>query len=204
VRTIESDAIDFDAVVIDRGKLLSDQDLDALEEPYRRHSFVPDGISPRAGPGHPQAVYATASDEHDEYGSILEEAGNRNVMMQKRMQKLETARGEIQPPLRYGPAEAALVLVGWGSTYGALREAVDRLEGEARLVHFRDLWPFPAEAAVDALAGGRVVVVENNYTRQFRRLLQSETCIPVDGSILRYDGRALSAEDVLAGLEEEA
>jgi 2-oxoglutarate ferredoxin oxidoreductase subunit alpha len=86
-----------------------------------------------------------------------------------------------------------------------LRETVDRLDGQARLVHFQDLWPFPAQAAAEALEGaGRIVVVENNYTGQLRRLLRSETCIPVEQSVLRYDGRPISPEDVLAGLKEVA
>jgi 2-oxoglutarate ferredoxin oxidoreductase subunit alpha len=123
-------------------------------------------------------------------------------MMQKRMRKLETARQDIAPPTRYGPQEAAMVLVGWGSTYGVLREVVDRLDGAARLVHFRDLWPFPAEEAAAALQGGKLVAVENNYTGQFRRLLQSETCIEVDHSILRYDGRPFAPEDIVDGLKE--
>ena len=181
---------------------MSSKELDALTEPYKRHQFSEDGISPRAIPGHPNAVHATASDEHDEYGHITEDMDNRVKMMQKRMQKLETARQDIEAPTRYGPEEAPVVLVGWGSTYGVLREVVDRLDGRARLVHFRDLWPFPAEAAADALQGGKVVVVENNYTGQFKRLLQGETCIGVDELVLRYDGRPFAPEDVLAGLKE--
>jgi 2-oxoglutarate ferredoxin oxidoreductase subunit alpha len=202
LRTVAVDAIDFDSVRIDRGKLLDQEELDALAEPYKRHLFVEDGVSPRAVPGHPKAVYATASDEHDEFGRITEDKANRTRMMQKRMQKLETARQDIEPPTRYGPEEASIVLVGWGSTYGVLREVVDRLGGEARLVHFRDLWPFPADAAAEALGNGTLVVVENNYTGQFKRLLQSETCILVDHTLLRYDGRPFSPEDVLTGLKE--
>ena len=94
------------------------------------------------------------------------------------------------------------MLVGWGSTYGVLREVVNRLDGSARLVQFRDLWPFPVQSAVEALGGGKLVTVENNYTGQFKRLLQAETCIQVAHSIARYDGRPFSPEDVLAGLEE--
>ena len=202
LRTVDLDAIEFDKVGIDRGKLLSSKELDTLTEEYKRHRFVEDGISPRAVPGHPNAVYATASDEHDEYGRISEDQDNRVSMMQKRMKKLEIARQEIEPPIRYGPKEAPIVLAGWGSTYGVLREVVDRLDGKARLVHIRDLWPFPAGAAAEALRGGRLVVVENNYTAQFKRLLQGETCIKVDQVISRYDGRPFSPEDVLAGLKE--
>jgi 2-oxoglutarate ferredoxin oxidoreductase subunit alpha len=202
LRTIETDAIEFDRVEIDRGKLLSEKELDALTEPYKRHLFTKDGISPRALPGHPNAVHATASDEHDEFGHITEDMANRTKMMQKRMTKEEVARQDVDPPTHYGPEEAATVLVGWGSTYGVLREAVDRLDGEARLVHFRGLWPFPADAAVEALQGETLVVAENNYTGQFKRLLQSETCIRVDHTINRYDGRPLSPEDILDGLKE--
>jgi 2-oxoglutarate ferredoxin oxidoreductase subunit alpha len=202
LRTVDVDAIEFDKVEIDRGKLLSGEELDALAGEYKRHLFVEDGISPRAVPGHPNAVYATASDEHDEFGHISEDQDTRIKMMQKRMVKLETARQDIEPPTRYGPEESSIVLAGWGSTFGVLREVVDRLDGKARLVHFRDLWPFPAEAAVEALRGGRLVVVENNYTAQFKRLLQGETCIEVDQVIARYDGRPFSPEDVLASLKE--
>jgi 2-oxoglutarate ferredoxin oxidoreductase subunit alpha len=202
VRTIEVKDIDFDSVVIDRGKLLSTEELDGLTEPYKRHLFTKDGISPRAIPGHPKAVYATASDEHDEFGHITEEMLNRRKMMQKRMKKLETARHDIHAPTRYGPAKAPIVLATWGSTYGVLREVVDRLDGQARLVHFCDLWPFPAKEAAEALRGGKLVTVECNYSGQFKRLLQGETCIKVDHMILRYDGRPLSPEDVLDGLKE--
>ncbi len=202
LRTVELDAIDFDNVKIDRGKLLSEEELDALDGEYRRHKFVEDGISPRALPGHAKAVYASASDEHDEFGHITEDQDNRVRMMQKRMAKLETARTEIMPPTRYGAEDAPTVLVGWGSTYGVLREVVDRLDGQARLVHFRDLWPFPVDAAAEALRGGKLVVVENNCTGQFKRLLQGETCIMVDQVISRYDGRSFSPEDVLAALKE--
>jgi 2-oxoglutarate ferredoxin oxidoreductase subunit alpha len=202
LRTIEVEDIDFDKVDMDRGKLLTKEELDALTEPYKRHLFVEDGISPRALPGHPRAVHATASDEHDEFGHITEDMTNRRKMMHKRMTKLETARQDIAPPTRYGPEEAPVVLVGWGSTYGVLREVVDRLGGKARLVHFCDLWPFPAEAAAQALGGAKLAVVENNYSGQFRSVLQGETCIHVDHTIARYDGRPFSPEDVLAGLKE--
>ena len=201
LRTVEVDGIAFDRVEIDRGSLLSQEDLDGLTEPYKRHAFTADGISPRAVPGHPKAIYATASDEHDEFGHITEDMENRKRMMEKRMRKLETARQDVEPPLRYGPEAAPIVLVGWGSTYGVLREVVERLDGEARLVQFQGLWPFPAEAAAEALKGGELVLVENNITGQFKTLLQAETCIQVEHTVSRYDGRPFSPEDVIAGIK---
>ncbi len=108
LRTIEVDAIDFDRVEIDRGKLLS-QERSGRAGPSRTSaiSFADDGISPRAVPGHPKAVYATASDEHDEFGHITEDMDNRSRMMQKRMQKLETARRDIEAAHALRPRRGA-------------------------------------------------------------------------------------------------
>jgi 2-oxoglutarate ferredoxin oxidoreductase subunit alpha len=77
LRTFDKGAIDFSTVSIDRGQFLSAEDLERLEDGYRRFAFTDSGIWPRAAPGHPEAVYATSSDEHDEYGRITEEITNR-------------------------------------------------------------------------------------------------------------------------------
>ncbi|HUT18207.1 MAG TPA: 2-oxoacid:acceptor oxidoreductase subunit alpha, partial [Anaerolineae bacterium] len=69
VRTLEMDALDFGAVEIDRGALLSQAELDALEAPYQRFRITPSGVSPRATPGHPNAVWVSSSNEHDERGA---------------------------------------------------------------------------------------------------------------------------------------
>ncbi|MFH1084379.1 MAG: 2-oxoacid:acceptor oxidoreductase subunit alpha, partial [Chloroflexota bacterium] len=67
---------------------------------------------------------------------------------------------------------------------------------------FVDVWPFPAEAARQALAGARRLVgVEANATAQFAALLQVETGIRMDQKILRYDGRELTAAYILARVE---
>ncbi len=94
------------------------------------------------------------------------------------------------------------MLAGWGSTYGVLREAVDRLDGEARLVQFRDIWPFPAEAAAEALRRWKACRGGEQLHRPIQAPAQSETCLHVDHSILRYDGRPFSPEDIVAGLKE--
>jgi 2-oxoglutarate ferredoxin oxidoreductase subunit alpha len=112
VRDVELEALDFDAVTIDRGELLSDAELDVLQGEYKRHVFTESGISPRAIPGHPKAVYATSSDEHDEYGHIEEDAENRRRMTDKRMGRLEKAVEEMWPPTLYGRQKADFTFVG--------------------------------------------------------------------------------------------
>jgi 2-oxoglutarate ferredoxin oxidoreductase subunit alpha len=206
LRDLPPEALDFAAVQVDRGALLSEADLDALEGEYLRHRITEDGISPRALPGHPKAVYATASDEHDERGHICEEAQNRARQMDKRMRKLETARAQMRPPVRYGPEEADYTFLCWGSTYGPLREAVDLLNADgvrANLLHLVDVWPFPAEKVQAALAkAGKTVMVEGNHSGQMERLLRMETGHQTWAHIRKYDGRPFSPEYILAHFEE--
>jgi 2-oxoglutarate ferredoxin oxidoreductase subunit alpha len=207
VRSIRRDDFHFEKVEIDRGKLLTDEELDELSDDYKRYTITETGISPRALPGHPNAVFVACSDEHDEYGNFADEdPENRVQMVQKRLRKLETATGQMQAPTRYGPEQADTTLIGWGSTYGPVREAVDRLNEQGQKVnflHFTDVWPFPEEKALPLLESARrLVAVENNATGQFARLLRAYTGIEADDMILRFDGRPLSPEYVLDGLEE--
>ncbi|MBM4467840.1 MAG: hypothetical protein FJ014_20210 [Chloroflexi bacterium] len=81
------------------------------------------------------------SDEHTEDGHFEDEdPQNRVKMVQKRLRKLEVAKGgggphhgappSMRAPVLYGPEQADITLVGWGSSYGPVREAVDRLNQE--------------------------------------------------------------------------
>jgi 2-oxoglutarate ferredoxin oxidoreductase subunit alpha len=194
-------------VEIERGALLSEADLDALEEEYRRYRVTDSGISPRAVPGHPKAVYVASGNEHDERGSISEEPETRQAQVEKRQRKLGGMAGEMSAPRRYGPSEAEVTFVCWGSTVGPLREAVDRLNAEragwANFLHFVDLWPFPTEAVTAALEPARrVVAVENNATAQLATLMRAHTGRAMDGKILRYDGRSFTPEYILARATE--
>ncbi|MDH7486845.1 MAG: 2-oxoacid:acceptor oxidoreductase subunit alpha [Anaerolineae bacterium] len=202
-RTLEMGAFDFDAVQIERGELLSPAELDALDEEYLRYRLTPSGVSPRALPGHPKAVYVAESNEHDPAGALDEEIENRIAMVEKRQSKLIGMVEEMSGPARYGPAEAETTFVCWGSTYGPLREAVDLLNaeqpGRANMLHFSDLWPLPLEPVTAALASARQrIAVEVNATAQLATLLRSQTGIQMDGAILKYDGRPFTPEYILA------
>jgi len=203
VRTLELDAFDFEATEIDRGKLLSDADLDALEEEYLRYRVTDSGISPRALPGHPQAIYVASGNEHEESGAISEEPEVRNAQVQKRQRKMVGMAEEMSGPSRYGPEDAEVTFVSWGSTYGPLREAVDVLNaeqaGRANFLHFADLWPFPTEAVMKAFEPARrLVVVENNATAQLGTLIRSQTGRQMGGVILKYDGRPFTPEYIVS------
>jgi 2-oxoglutarate ferredoxin oxidoreductase subunit alpha len=197
VRTLEMDDLGLAGVPINRGALLTDEDLDGLEGEYLRYAYTESGVSPRALPGHPKAVYQATSDEHTPDGHITEEPEPRRGLVE-----------EMEGPVRYGPLEAELTLIGWGSTYGPLREAVDRLNaqgGTANMLHIKDVWPFPTEKVKAALAGARrTVMVESNATGQMAFLLQAHAGVSIDHHARKYDGRPFSPEYVLSRVEEVA
>jgi 2-oxoglutarate ferredoxin oxidoreductase subunit alpha len=210
IRSIERADLGFDKVEIDRGALLTEDELDVLSEPYKRYALTESGISPRAIPGHPNAVFMACSDEHNEYGHFeAEDAQNRIDMVEKRLTKLEGARKEMRAPVRYGPERAELTFVGWGSSDGPIREVVDRLNAapgsngdQANALHFYDLWPFPEAKVTPLLSSAvRLVCAESNATGQLAYLLQSYTGVQVDQEIHRFDGRPLSPEYILDRLE---
>jgi 2-oxoglutarate ferredoxin oxidoreductase subunit alpha len=213
-QTLDVDALNFDAVHIDRGALLTDEDLDSLQEPYRRFRVTESGVSPRAVPGHPNAVWVTTANEHDEYGAISEDPQNRTTQVDKRMRKMQGMAREVEGPTWYGPQRAETTFICWGSTYGPLREAVDRLNadtrhpeaqpGRANMLHFSAIHPFPVGATEAALGRAkRTIMVEQNATGQMEALLRTHTGRSVDGAIHKYDGRAFSPEYILAHVPEE-
>ncbi len=215
-RTVEADALDFDAVEIDRGALLTEEELDRLEGPYKRYKVTESGVSPRATPGHPNAVWVSTANEHDEFGAVSEDAENRIAQADKRMQKMEGMRQEVdaallafpmvEEPALYGPEEADVTFVCWGSTFGPVREAVERLNeqeaGRANMLHFTALHPFPPGAEAALKRAQRTVVIEGNVTGQLETLIRARTGLSMDGSIRKYDGRAFTPEYV-AQLSEE-
>ena len=200
------DKFDLSKVSIDRGLLLNTEEMVRLGE-YKRHQITPSGISPRAFPFEENALVATDADEHDEEGHLIEDADTRTQMMLKRLRKLDGLSDEIQGPRIYGPQKAEIALIGWGSTYGALKEAVDILRGDGldvNLLHLNELWPFPAEAVTAALDGTRQsFVVENNATGQLARLIRAESGNKVTGSILKFDGRPFTPTLIVSELKKE-
>ncbi|MBI4684330.1 MAG: 2-oxoacid:acceptor oxidoreductase subunit alpha [Nitrospirae bacterium] len=140
---------------------------------YKRHAFTQTGVTPLGIPGDAKHLMVTDSDEHDEEGHIVEDAETRIKMLDKRLfKKIPLIRQEIGPPVFYGKEEPEIVIAGWGSTCGVMKEAVDVLlqnppappfykgelispslekRGEGRfsyktiaMLHFSELYPFPS------------------------------------------------------------
>jgi 2-oxoglutarate ferredoxin oxidoreductase subunit alpha len=188
--TIEPDALRAD-VPINRGKLLTE-----APEGYKRFAMTTDHISPRVLPGTPGTAYVSATDEHDEEGVLISDeftnSAVRRKMVDKRMAKLDSIRKRLTPPTLEGPADAEVTLVGWGSTWGAIHEAVEQLNDAgvtANHLHIKYLFPFQVEEVTNILSGSRrIIVVEVNASGQFARHLRAETGIKADDTILKYSG----------------
>jgi len=206
--TIEPDALRAD-VPINRGKLLTE-----TPEGYKRFALTADHISPRVLPGTPGGMFVSGSDDHDEEGVLIsDEFTNeaiRRKMQEKRMAKLEDIRNKLAPPQLEGLAEAEVTLVGWGSTWGAIHEAVEQLTAAgipANHLHIKYLFPFQVEAVTNILSKSRrVIVVEVNSSGQFARHLRAETGIEADDTILAYAGEPFTpryitqaVQDIIAG-----
>ncbi|MBU2536633.1 MAG: 2-oxoacid:acceptor oxidoreductase subunit alpha [Chloroflexi bacterium] len=193
-------------VEIDRGALLSAEESGRVAG-YRRHLVTDSGISPRALPGQSKSLVVTDSDEHDEAGHMIEDAGTRNQQHNKRLRKLNDMKAEIESPLFNDHPEAELTLIGWGSTYGAISEAVQVLREsgvKANHLHFTELWPFPTEMVVPILnKSTKSIVIENNATGQLAQLIRRETGYKASGHILKYDGRPFSPQYILNVLKKE-
>ena len=194
------DSLDINEIQIDRGEILFDDNIASIKD-YKRYLWHDSGISPRILPGQSEAVVYADSDEHTETGHITESAEVRMQQMRKRMRKMEGMTEEMESPEIYPPGESDLVLLGWGSTYGVMREAVDlmNLEGfRTQMVHFSEVYPFPSKEFLNgSMKRAKFFGVENNYMGQFADMFSYESGISIFHKILKYDGRPFSPSDIV-------
>jgi 2-oxoglutarate ferredoxin oxidoreductase subunit alpha len=183
---------------------------------YKRHAFTDSGVTPLAVPGDAKHVVVTDSDEHDEEGHIVEDALTRVKMVEKRLlRKLPQIKREIAPPFLYGTHNPDVLIAGWGSTYGVMREAVDELakSHDIAMLHFSELFPFPSSSPSPLAGEGGVrgrydylsllssakatVCIEHNATGQFARLMRAETGFEFGAHVRKFDGRPFVVEELV-------
>lgn len=175
---------------IDRS-IVNDGDLDDPKA-YQRYAFTDSGISPRVLPCNGEALCVVSGNEHTPDGHLNEESGNRKRMMDKRSAKMPAMQKELSPPAGYYE-ESEILLVGWGSTRGAILEAVDLLRTQGKDVgclNFTEMWPFPVTDCLRLLGRAkRFIMVEQNSTAQLGLLIREQTGLFFSGTVLKYDGR---------------
>ena len=205
--SVDPDAIDMHPT-IDRGQLITE-----AESPngYHRYKNTDSGISPRAVPGLEGYVHVVATDEHDEDSTLLSDEftnpHKRRMMVEKRARKLQDVLGLIAPPQIEGPEDAEVTLVGWGSTHGAIKEAIGQLAERgviANQLPIKWIVPLQADHVSEILAQAKkVIIVENSFSGQFARYLRSETGFAAHGHIRKYDGEPFMPHHIADGVMEQ-
>ncbi|HWQ17243.1 MAG TPA: transketolase C-terminal domain-containing protein, partial [Sulfolobales archaeon] len=196
--------IDKSKVKIERGKLVRDP-----VKNYKRFEITEEGISPRAFIGTPGVVMWYTGDEHDPLGHITEDPETRYEMYMKRLKKLETADKEIPEEERiaiYGEENPDIMIVSWGTTKGAILDALDPLREKGYRVGFlqiRVFSPFPKRLVKKVLESSRLVIdIENNYLGQAARVIAMETGYVIKHKALKWTGRPITETEVVKAVEK--
>ena len=170
---------------------------------YQRYRVTEDGVSPRGVPGYGSGLVAADSDEHDEDGHITESMTVRTAQVDKRLGKMELIMKDPVPPVLTGPENFTVLLVGWGSTCQPIREGLERSgRTDAAHLHFPQVYPLPHQALGYLEQAEKVIVVENNATAQFGKLLTLHGGREPDGAILKYDGLPFTVEELADAITE--
>ncbi len=192
---------------IDRGNLITEP---SATDGYLRYKDTEDGISPRAIPGLEGYVHVVSTDEHDEDGVLISDEftnpHKRRLMVEKRARKLEGVLDQIEAPQLEGPEDAEVTLVGWGSTYGVINEALEQLKDQGVSAnHLAIKWivPLHTEAITGIFSRAKkTIIVENNHSGQFARYLRGESGLVADGHIRKYDGEPFMPHHIVDGVLE--
>ena len=211
--SVDSKDLDF-APLVDRGELITEAPSTAAtngDGVYKRYKITESGISPRAVPGVPGHTHTAASDEHDEDGVLISDEftnpTKRRAMMEKRMRKVAGIEASVPAPELWGPRDAEVTLIGWGSTKGVIEEACEILTEQgvsANQLQIRWLVPLHGDAILDILKSARhTIIVENNYSGQFARYLRSETSFVPNGYIRKYDGEPFMPHHLVEAVKEQ-
>ena len=204
--SVDPDDINFHPE-IDRGELILEPSNNG--DKYLRYKNTESGISPRAVPGLEDYIHVMATDEQDEDGILIsDEFTNpikRRMMVEKRARKMDDIFEYVQAPEVEGSEDADITLVGWGSTYGVIHEAIEQLKAESiNANHLPIKWivPFHTKQINEVLTNSKkVIIVENNFSGQFYRYMRSETGMDVDAHIRKYDGEPFMPHQVVNGVK---
>ncbi len=159
-----------------------DRDPAAAFYPYQRDETTL--ARPWVVPGTPGREHRIGGLEKlDVLGTVSYDADNHHRMTLLRAEKIARIAADIPPLEVFGPSEGDLLVLGWGSTYGAIRSAVERFQARGRRVahaHLRHLHPFPPNTGDVLRSYGTVLVPEINLG-QLRTIVRSEFLVDAVG-----------------------
>jgi 2-oxoglutarate/2-oxoacid ferredoxin oxidoreductase subunit alpha len=227
---------DYKKIKIERGKFIdknlnfkfnnnSESEHDIKH--FKRFNMEEGPISIRVPLGTENGIFWNTGDEHDEEGHITEDPEIRKKMVEKRMSKLQLVIEQIpeqdQITVEFEDKlkkniESTIIILSWGSTKGAILDALERISGEFKNIKFifiqiKLLNPFPSrllEYTINKLTGKEIqnnfkadsnskttiISIEMNYLAQLDILLKQNTTIRTDFNIVKYNGRPISFSEL--------
>jgi 2-oxoglutarate ferredoxin oxidoreductase subunit alpha len=193
----------YNTVEFDLSKTKIEKYISKTKKNYKRYQLTKNGISDRGIPGWGKGLVLVDSDEHDEYGRITEDLDLRTKMVDKRLKKFTAInKDEISPEL-IGSQEYEILIVSWGSTYHIIKEALESLKKpHISFLHFKQIYPLPSITEDYLKKAKKVIVVENNATSQFSKLLKLFTNTEVEHKILKYNGLPFYVDELIGQLEK--
>ena len=209
-----SDPFPYPDKPIDRGKVLSKEDLDGLGGFGRYKDVDGDAIGYRTLPGtqHPAAAYFTRGSGHNSQGNYSERPEDYENNMERLLRKFDNVRAVAPAPVTEEMPNAEIGIIAFGTTHWALTESRDQLRDEHKLAtdYLRlRAFPFSHEVADFVRSHKRVYVVEQNRDAQMFSLLRmdldAELALKLR-SVARLDGLPIDARsitDEIAAKEEK-
>lgn len=172
--------------------------VDGLFERYATDTA--NGVSGRTIPGQPDGMFLANSDEHNEVGHTIEDAPMRVAQMEKRWQKFEALAEMMPAQPRSGPSKSPLLIVTWGSTRGAVEDAVRILEVDgvhAEILTLTHLLPLATKDLRDGMRENRLkIIVEGNQSGQLEGHIRRQTGLTFDEHFRKSDGRPFDPEQL--------
>lgn len=202
-----SDSFEYPEKPLDRGKVLTKEDLDRLGGFARYRDVDGDAIGWRTLPGtnHPKAAYFTRGSGHNDAAGYTERPDEYQVIMDRLTRKFESARKLVPAPIAVKNGTSKIGFLAYGTTDFALRESMDQIKKEyGKDVDYMRVRAFPfAQEILDFVASHeRVYVVEQDRDAQLASLLKLD--LPADEvaklrSILHYNGLPIDARTITEG-----
>lgn len=200
------DLIDFESVeIVDRLK------PDAAQKGnFKRYENTKSGISPLPAPGDEGFAYTATGLEHKEDSTPVTDPDVHKMMIEKRFRKLQTASGEFTKAKRFGVEGAKIGIISWGSTSGAVIEAIEMANAcgiEVEVMYPRTLYPMPTPWIKEFLEGKDIVItIEANFNAQLKSLIV-ERCNHINRGLrfvefLKYEGNPFTAEEIFEKIKE--
>ncbi len=195
---------DIGSVKIDRGKLATEEILSKLEV-YKRYEFTDDGVSVRSIPSQEGGISQVTGNEHNEFGLVSTDKTNRLRMMRKRMMKLELAVRDLPSGVNFGPPDARIGIIGFGSTFGPIVESMHQLDEKGVKVQFhqiRTIWPLLEDDLLRFIDRVDLLfVIEHNYQGQLAALISSTLGVSKKMRIInKFDGNSFKPREITSAI----